>query len=70
MLVFLLIGSVASKAEDFSVEGIYYKITSETDLTVEVMSYVNYYKCKCSGSVVIPETVTYDGKTYSVKNWI
>ena len=65
LMAVMLIGSAVSKAEKFSVDGIYYNITSETDLTVEVTS---SNSDKYSGSVVIPETVTYDGKTYSVKS--
>ncbi len=60
--------NVAS-AHDFAVDGIYYKITSSTNLTVAVSyrgssddSYSNEY----TGSVTIPESVTYNGKTYSV----
>ena len=62
-----MVACVAS-AHNFEVNGIFYKITSSTDLTVSVTyegdsySYSNEY----TGSVVIPETVTYSGKTYSV----
>ena len=64
-----MVASVAS-AHDFKVDGIYYKITSSTTpYTVSVtyagdyyFSYSNEYK----GSVTIPESVTYNGKTYSV----
>ena len=69
LMTVLPIGSAMSKAEDFSSGGIYYKIKSSTNNTVEVTyrgksydSYANEY----SGSVIIPETVTYSGKTYSV----
>ena len=64
----LLCNSVAS-AHDFEVDGIFYKITDATNKTVDVNykgdrydSFVNEY----TGSIVIPETVTYDGTTYSV----
>ncbi len=63
-----MVAGVAS-AHDFEVDGIYYSITSSTDLTVAVSyrgsayySYSNEYK----GSVSIPESVSYSGKTYSV----
>ena len=56
-------------AHDFYVGGIYYNYLSETDNTVAVTfrgdkydSYGNEY----SGNVVIPESVTYNGTTYSV----
>ena len=63
-LVLAVIGllcSVSVSAEDFEVDGIYYNITSSTDMTVEV-TYTNEY----SGAVNIPESVTYNGNTYSV----
>ena len=48
---------------------IYYKITSSSDLTVAVTyqgtSYSEYMD-EYTGSVTIPEKVTYNGKTYSV----
>ena len=56
-------------AEDFAVGGIYYNITSSTDKTVEVTfrgSYSNSYSNEYSGAVTIPESVTYNGNTYSV----
>ena len=60
----------SASAEDFVVDGIYYSITSSTEpYTVAVTyrgddsySYDNEYR----GSVTIPESVTYNGKTYSV----
>ena len=54
----------AVSAHDFVVDGIYYNITSNTDLTVGVTYYS--YSDEFSGSVVIPEKVTYNGKEYSV----
>ena len=63
-----MVTSVAS-AHDFEVDGIYYRITSSTDQTVAVTylgdsydSYSNEY----TGKVTIPESVTYNSKTYSV----
>ena len=68
-IVALSLSTTASFAHDFEVDWIYYNILSESDKTVEVTcrgewydSYTNEY----SGSVTIPETVTYSGKTYSV----
>ena len=64
-----LLCSISVSAYDFEVEGIYYNITSSTDMTVEVTyrgnsagSYSNEY----SATVTIPELVTYNGNTYSV----
>ena len=56
-------------AEDFEVDGIYYNITSDTDKTVGVTyrgDYFDSYSNEYSGAVTIPESVTYNGNTYSV----
>ena len=63
----MLLCSVVVNAYNFEVDGIYYNITNSTDKTV----YVTYkgndsYSAAYSGAIVIPETVTYDGITYSV----
>ena len=60
-----LLCSIVASAHDFGVDGIYYDITSKTDKTVEVV-YEGLYYTKYTGTVVIPETVTYKGTTYSV----
>ena len=60
---FSYIGSM--KDYDFEVNGIYYKITSTSSNTVSV-SRINHYDEGYSGDVVIPETVTHDGTTYTV----
>ena len=65
----MLLCSISASAEDFSVDGIYYNITDSEKLTVEVTyrgSSYSEYSNEYSGSVVIPETVTYDSNTYSV----
>ena len=65
----LLLLSVAVNAHDFEVGGIYYKITDESNKTVEVTykgSLYNEYSYEYTGNVVIPESVTYNGTTYSV----
>ena len=54
--------AVCTWAEDFEVDGIYYKIL--TDKTNEVE--VTYGSSKYTGSVTIPSTVTYNGTTYTV----
>ena len=66
----LLLCSVGTAtAHDFEVNGIYYNITDDTNKTVEVTyqgaSY-SHYPDEYTGSVVIPESVTYNGSTYSV----
>ena len=55
----MLLCSVTVSAYDFMVDSIYYNITS--DATVEITGGENY-----SGEIVIPSTITYDEKTYSV----
>ena len=65
----LLLCSTSLLAHDFAVDGIYYQITSSADLTVAVSYKGNYggdYSNEYSGSIIIPESVTYDGATYSV----
>ena len=56
-------------AHDFVVDGIYYSITDATNNTVEVTyrgdSYSSYYN-EYTGSVAIPENITFFGTTYSV----
>ena len=64
-LIVLLCTAVS--AHDFEVDGIYYNITSSSDLTVRVTYQGSSYNSAVySGSVVIPEKVTYDSKEYSV----
>ena len=65
----VLLCALTTSAHDFEVDGIYCKITSSSDLTVGVTyrgSSYNEYSDEYSGSVVIPEKVTYDSKEYSV----
>ena len=68
-LFLALVATTALWAEDFSVDGIYYNILSgkinEVEVTYRGWSYDSYTN-EYSGSVTIPETVTYNGTTYSV----
>lgn len=54
---------MAANAHDFEVDGIYYNIltTAKVEITFKGSSYYEY-----TGKVEIPESVTYNGKTYSV----
>ena len=52
-------------AHEFEVGGIYYYITDDTNKTIEVTN-VDEYSDEYTGNVVIPESVTYNGTTYSV----
>ncbi len=57
--------STSAFAYDFMVDNIYYDITSEEDLTCSV-TYSNYNGGSYKSDVVIPSTVTYNEKIYSV----
>ena len=58
----VLLCSATASAYDFEVDGIYYKVLSFSDLTVEVTKGDNEY----SGEVIIPSTVSYKSKTLTV----
>ena len=68
-LLLALVATTALWAHDFSVGGIYYNIltdkTNEVEVTYRGSSYDSYSN-EYTGSVTIPETVTYNGTTYSV----
>ena len=68
-LFLALVATTALWAEDFSAGGIYYNIltdkTNEVEVTYRGESFSSYSN-EYSGSVAIPETVTYNGTTYSV----
>ena len=66
-LLLVCVGTVF--AHDFEVDGIYYKILSETDKTVEVTykgSSNNEYSNEYIGNVVIPTTATKSATTNSI----
>ncbi len=65
--------SISASAYDFEVDGIYYNITSMSNLEVGVtyreLTYVygNYYRnTSYVGNITIPETVNYNNRTYTV----
>ena len=65
----LLLCSLTATAQNFEIDGIYYNITYDTNKTVEVTYKGNHYDSysnEYTGNVVIPESVTYYGNTYSV----
>ena len=66
LLLALLLPATAT-AHDFEVDGIYYNILNdnEVEVTYKGTSY-NSYSNEYSGSVAIPPSVTYNGKTYSI----
>ena len=65
----LLLCTTIATAHDFEVDGIYYKIIKTSYKTVEVTywgtDFYDYYN-KYIGRVVIPESVIFNGTTYSV----
>ena len=63
LTIAMLLCSISVSAYDFEVDGLYYYITSEPDLTVGVTYRVSY---KYTGEVVIPESITYKNTVYSV----
>lgn len=58
--VLLMIGTGA-RAYDFTVDGMYYKVVSLSDLTCEVTDFGQY-----SGNIVIPSKVMYNNRTLTV----
>ena len=68
-LLIALVATTALLAEDFKINGIYYKIlkdkTNEVEVTYRGSNYYDYDN-EYSGSITIPSTVTYNGTTYSV----
>ena len=64
MLIFFFLLSLNAVAYDFEVDGIYYNITSYTNMQVEVTFKRNSIAYK--DFVTIPENVKHDDKTYSV----
>ena len=68
IVVTLAVG-LPSLAHNFEVDGIYYKITNATNKTVDITYRGNLasdYSDEYSGNVTIPESVSYNGNTYSV----
>lgn len=62
MLLLLSLYSITSYAYDFEVDGIYYNFSgSNAEVT-----YSNKYNGSYQGSIIIPNTVTYNGETYCV----
>ena len=58
---------MAVNAHDFRVDWIYYNILTTTEAEVTYRGfYPDAYSNEYKGKVEIPESVTYNGKTYSV----
>ena len=65
-IIIMLLLSIRIGAYDFCEGGIYFKILSVTEKTVEVTYKDNVLVGSYSGSVIIPETVVHDEETYTV----
>lgn len=61
----MLLSVLPAIAYDFEVDGIYYNVSSAEDLTVSVTYETTSYNTY-AGDLVIPATVEYEGKTYTV----
>ena len=63
---------IGARAHDFVVDGIYYNITSSSVPYTVAVAYKGtsstQYSGEYSGAITIPESVTYNGVTYSVTN--
>ena len=69
ILLLMLLYCVSVKSHSFMVGGIYYNITDYSNKTVGVTYrgyYYDDYSNEYTDSVTIPESVTYNGTTYSV----
>lgn len=65
LLMAILTTSFSARAYNFEYNGVYYNITSSTNMTVEV-TYYSQSNNNYSGIVTIPNSVTYNGKNYIV----
>ena len=59
---------LSSLAHDFEIDGIYYNITSSTDKIVSLAYLSNRHPYGYSCNITIPETITYNGNTYTVSS--
>ena len=70
LALLLPVFAMAEDVYDFEVDGIYYKIVEEeacvTYKSYRNISHTEYFESDYTGDVVIPSSVTYDGKTYPV----
>ncbi len=66
LLLTLLCLSLSARAHDAEVDGIFYNLDATNKTATVTFKGDNPADYEYSGDVVIPETVTYDGITYSV----
>ena len=66
LLLLALFMPTVANAHDFEVDGIYYNINGNEATVTYKGTYSSQYSNEYSGSVIIPETVSYNGVAYSV----
>ena len=66
LLMVALLTTIATHAYDFQSGDLYYNITSNTTVEVTYKVYNSLYNYQGLTTATIPETVTYNGTTYSV----
>ena len=66
LLLVLLLTTIATHAYDFQSGDLYYTITSNNTVEVTYQEYLSESNYQGLTTATIPETVTYDGTTYSV----
>ena len=69
LALILALGGVGASAHDFEADGIYYRVLSTSEQTVEVTfegESFRDYPDEYTGDVVIPESVKYKGRVYQV----
>ena len=64
--VAVLLCSISAKAYDFEVDGIFYKYSQTSDSEISVTYKTDYFSGDYSGRIVIPETVRFNDKVYTV----
>lgn len=64
LLTLLLLVPMLARAYDVEIDGIYYNLSFEEKMAK--VTYESYRSESYSGSVSIPSSITYQGKTYSV----
>ena len=67
ILCICLLAGIKASAYDAEIDGIYY-IFSDTTAIVTYQSYSDDYTSDYSGAVVVPGSVTYNDKNYTVKS--
>ena len=66
LLTLALLATTSLWAYDFQSGDLYYNITSDSTVAVTYQEYYSYSNYASIYTVTVPETVTYDGTTYSV----